>query len=119
MTKPEQLMFLRREVQREYVSFCWDTPYQRQMCVAYFLLAKCEIMFRLDGWTANSDRLDCKLAQNTAGVERGTSVQFETLKMMETDLTIGKGTEIHLHVHNGRVNFCPPRKISNMCQMSP
>ena len=76
----------------------------RQMCrlyVADFLLAKCEIMFRLDGWSANSGRFDCKLARITAGVKRGTSVQFETLKMMETDITIGKGTEIHLHVHNG------------------
>ena len=82
MTEPEQLMFLRREVQRESGSFCRGTAYQRQMCVAYFLLAKCEIMFRLDGWSANSDRLDCKLARITAGVERGTSVQFEALKMM-------------------------------------
>ena len=69
----------------------------RQMCrlyVAYFLFAKCAIMFRLDGWSANSDRLDCKLARVTAGVKRGTSVQFEALKMMP----IGKGTEIHFHV---------------------
>ena len=69
VTEPEQLMFLRREVQREYVSFCRDTPYQRQMCVAYFLLAKCEIMFRLDGaqiaigWIANLRRIRLALKE--------------------------------------------------------
>ena len=115
VTKPEQLMFLRREVQRENASFCRDSVSAPNVCC---LFSARKVWNHVQvGWMERKSRSvglqTC--ADNGWRWKGNLSPIWRWYKQIsQLDKVL-----IHLHVHHGRVNFCPPRKISNKCQMSP